>query len=86
MEIVKFMYLEKEIINFEIEKEVMVNATEMGDIFGKKPYDFYHTDSVQNFIKAFCQNDNCRFGDEFSPNGKLIKIIKGDPSMARSFL
>jgi len=76
--IIKYVYLENE-VDFEISKQdVMVNATEMGEIFGKKPYDFYHTETVQNFIKAFCQSDNCRFEDEFTPNGKLVKVLKGN--------
>jgi hypothetical protein len=40
----------------------------------KKPYDFYHTETVQNFIKAFCGNDNLRFQNEFTAKGKLIKV------------
>ncbi len=93
MEIVKFVYQGKQ-VDFEIDKEdVMVNANKMGEIFGKIPYDFYHTENVKNFLKAFHQNDNCRSGDdisgndncsfqnEFTPNGKLIKVLKGDPSV-----
>ena len=33
--------------------------------------------TTKNYIEAFSQTVNSRFGDEFSPNGKLIKVVKG---------
>ena len=77
METVKFVYDDKE-IQFELLKdEVMVNATEMGAVFGKNPFDFYRNDYVKSFIKAFCRYANLRNEDEFSPIGKLVKVVQG---------
>jgi len=86
MEVIKLIYEGKD-VEFQLgNNEVMVNATLLGEMFNKNPYDFYHTKSVQKFIKAFCRYDNCRFGDEFSPAGKLIKVVRGDQSVQGTWM
>lgn len=77
METKKFEFKGKE-VTFETEKgNVMVNATEMAKPFGKEVSGFLKTDNTKRFIEAFCQTEDLPFGDEFSTNGKLIKIQKG---------
>jgi hypothetical protein len=76
-------------IDFEpsiVDGSIMVNATQMAKAFNKDVYQFTRTDNMQKFIKAFCQTAKLRFGDEFSPNGKLIKICKGDPSISGTWM
>jgi hypothetical protein len=47
------------IINFEIDsKNVMVNATQMANIFGKKPDDFLKTEQTEAFINECCKDEN----------------------------
>jgi len=55
----------------------MVNATEMAKIFGKEVSGFLKIDQTEKFIKAYCQTEDLPFENEFSADGKLIKIIKG---------
>lgn len=66
-------------IAFEInaEENVMVNATEMAKVFDKDVYDFIRLERTKAYIEAYCQTGISRFGDEFSPAGKLIKVVKG---------
>jgi hypothetical protein len=63
--------------SFEREKSMMVNATEMAKIFGKDVSEFTRNTGTENFIKALSQTENCRFENEFSPDGVFVKIIKG---------
>lgn len=82
MKIEKFIYEGSE-ISFDItsKEDTMVNATEMAKKFGKDVYGFLRNDDVKNFIDAFCQTENLRFENEFSPAGKLVKVIKGHHSV-----
>jgi hypothetical protein len=46
-------------INFEVsDKNVMVNATEMAAVFGKKPDDFLKTKQTKAFINECCRDEN----------------------------
>lgn len=77
MEEKEFKYNEKT-VSFEIEdKNVMVNATQMANVFGKEPTHFIRNENTKCLIEAFCQTANSQFEDEFSPSGKFVKIIKG---------
>lgn len=49
----------------------------MAKVFNKDVFDFLRMNTTKNYIEAFSQTVNSRFGDEFSPNGKLIKVVKG---------
>jgi hypothetical protein len=60
-----------------INGNVMVNANQMAKIFGKEVSGYLKTDQTENFVKAFCQTEDLPFENEFSPKGKLVKIIKG---------
>lgn len=71
---------------FVIENNVMVNATQMAKAFGKEVYDFLKIDGTKKFVEAFCQTEDIRFGDEYSPNGKVVKIQKGDPSVSGTWM
>lgn len=58
MELINFIYLEKEIA-FEIgQKDIMVNATEMAKIFEKYPKDFLILDSTKAFISSCLKKEN----------------------------
>ena len=66
------------LVEFEPNKnDVMVNATQMAKIFDKDVYQFMRTDSTENFVKAFCQTADLRFENEFTADGKLVKVVKG---------
>lgn len=69
-----------------INGNVMVNATQMAKAFGKDAYDFLKISSTQKFIEAFCQTEDLRFGDEFLPGGKVVKIQKGDKSVSGTWM
>lgn len=71
---------------FVVENNVMVNATQMAKAFGKDVYDFLKINSTQKFIEAYCQTEDIRFGEEFSPTGKVVKIQKGDPSVSGTWM
>ncbi|WP_446788243.1 KilA-N domain-containing protein [Macellibacteroides fermentans] len=62
---------------FASDDNLMINATEMAKVFNKDVFDFLRMNTTKNYIEAFSQTVNSRFGDEFSPNGKLIKVVKG---------
>lgn len=64
-----------------INGNVMVNATQMAKVFNKEVSGFLKTEQTENFIKAFCQTEDLPFENEFSANGKLIKIVKGHHSI-----
>jgi len=77
MEIMKFEY-NGAVVEFEPSRsDLMVNATQMAKIFGKDVYQFLRTDNTENFVKAFCQTADLRFENEFSLDGKLVKVVKG---------
>ena len=58
MESKEFKFKEQT-VNFEIEnKNVMVNATEMAKIFGKKINDFLRLEQTEEFIKECCKDEN----------------------------
>lgn len=75
----KVLNFQKHQIAFDInaDESVMVNATEMAKIFDKDVYDFIRLDRTRAYIDAYCQTGISRFGNEFSPEGKLIKIVRG---------
>lgn len=60
MEIVKFIYNEKE-IEFEPSgtDNVMVNATQMAKVFGKEVFQFTRIDDTKRFIDACQKPQNC---------------------------
>lgn len=66
-------------IAFEInaEENVMVNATEMAKIFKKEVSGFLRLESTKAYIHAYSQTVDLQFGNEFSPEGKLVKVVKG---------
>lgn len=63
--------------DFNSAENVMVNATEMAKVFNKEVSGFLKVDGTKNYINAFCQTEDLPFGNEFTPNGKLIKVVKG---------
>jgi hypothetical protein len=50
---------------------VMVNATEMAKVFGKKPTDFLKTEQTQNFINQLSEVRKINSTD-------LVKVVYGD--------
>lgn len=61
--IIDFLYQETE-IHFLVnpkEKNVMVNATEMAKIFGKRIDNFKNQDSIQKWITRFVERENEKF-------------------------
>ncbi|MCM0717328.1 KilA-N domain-containing protein [Parabacteroides sp. W1-Q-101] len=66
------------VVQFEInDKNVMVNASQMANVFGKEPAHFIRNENTKNLIEAFCQTANSQFENEFSPSGKFVKVVKG---------
>jgi len=65
---------------------VMVNATQMAKIFGKRVNDFLRNESTRNFIYALSQNGNSRFENEFTPKGKYVKMVKGHSNVNGTWL
>lgn len=55
----EFIYQDTE-IHFLLgsEKDVMVNATEMGKLFGKEPKDFLRLDGTKKFIEKLIEKEN----------------------------
>lgn len=75
MELMKFEF-KYHVIEFEPQTDnVMVNATQMAKIFDKEVSGFLKTDSTKNFIEAYSRTEDIPSQNEFSPNGKLIKVI-----------
>jgi hypothetical protein len=69
-EIEKFVYGGSE-IEFDITGEdIMINATEMAKIFGKKTNDFLSNDQTVKFIEALERSGKSRFGSS-------VKVVKG---------
>lgn len=62
MEILHFIY-NKKTIDFEFNKQtdLMVNATQMAKIFGKRIENFTRMETTQNFITECLKNANQRF-------------------------
>lgn len=77
MESKTFQFNGKEIAFEMVGENVVVNATEMAKVFNKDVYDFLRTEGTKSYIEAFCESEKLRFGDEFSPNGKLVKVVRG---------
>ena len=63
--------------DFDSDEKVMVNATEMAKVYKKDVYNFLKQNGTKSYIEAYTQTCNYRFGDEFSPNGKLVKVVRG---------
>lgn len=69
-EIEKFVYGGSE-IEFDLSGgEIMINATEMAKIFGKKTSHFLDNDQTQAFIDVLCESRNSAFD-------KIVKVVKG---------
>ena len=66
-------------ITFEMnsDENVMINATEMAKPFNKASAKFLGLDSTKEYIKAYCQDANLHLENEFTPNGKLVKVVYG---------
>jgi len=78
MQTIKFIYEDQEIDFSPNDNEnIMVNATEMARLFDKEVSGFLKIENTEKFIKALSQTEDLPFENEFSPSGKLIKIIKG---------
>lgn len=71
---------------FIADQNVMVNATQMAKAFGKRTNDFLKIDQTQKFIEVYCSSEDLRLGDEFTPEGKVVKIQKGDPSVRGTWM
>lgn len=73
MKALHFIYRETE-INFLIgnDNDVMINATEMANVFDKKPVHFLRNEQTENFIKTCCTDINFHrvfgYGTKFSIN------------------
>lgn len=66
----KFVY-GGSVIEFDVMgNEIMINATEMAKLFGKKTAHFLENEQTKAFIKALSQSRNSDFG-------KIVKVIKG---------
>lgn len=77
MELMKFEY-NGAIVEFEPKKnDVMVNATQMAKIFEKEVSGFLKTDGTKKFVEAYCQTEDIPLGNEFTPDGKLVKVVHG---------
>ena len=77
MEIMKFEY-NGTAVEFEPKRsDVLVNSTQMAKIFGKESREFLSNQNTVDFIKAYCLTGNFPFDNEFSPSGKLVKVVKG---------
>lgn len=63
--------------NMNSDENVMINATEMAKPFNKAVAKFLGLDNTKEYIKAYCQDANMHLENEFSPNGKLIKVVHG---------
>jgi hypothetical protein len=75
MELMEFEF-KGEVVEFEPKRsDVMVNATQMAKIFGKEVSGFLKTDSTKKFVEAYCGTEDIPPQDEFTPNGKLVKVI-----------
>jgi hypothetical protein len=59
------------------ETKMMVNATEMAKIFDADVFGFLRIDSTEKFVKELSKVENSRFENEFTPNGKFVKVIRG---------
>jgi hypothetical protein len=60
MEVKEFQFNGKT-VNFEVvNKNVMLNATEMANLFGRKPDDFLKTEQTESFINECCKDENYR--------------------------
>jgi hypothetical protein len=58
METKEFRFNES-VVEFEVSnKNVMVNATEMANVFGKKPDDFLKTEPTEAVISECCKDEN----------------------------
>jgi phage anti-repressor protein len=69
-EIERFVFGGSE-VEFDVSGEdIMINATEMGKIFGKKPAHFLENDQTKEFIEALSQSENSDFV-------KIVKTVKG---------
>lgn len=75
----KVLNFEKHQIAFDInaDENVMVNATGMAKAFEKNVSDFLRLDSTKAYIEAYCQTGISHSENEFTPNGKLVKVING---------
>lgn len=86
MEALQVFTYNKQEIEFDLAGgDLMVNATEMAKIFGKKVEDFSRLDKTEDFIQAYLRKVNERYHEEYNIgtgksglNGKSRLISKGD--------
>lgn len=77
METKTFQFNGKEIAFEMVGENVVVNATEMAKVFNKEVSGFLRLDGTKSYIQAFCESEDLHSEDEFTPNGKLIKVVNG---------
>ena len=68
------------VLNFENNRIAFdINAGEnvMAKIFEKDVFGFLRLDSTKAYIQAYCQTADLRSENEFSPEGKLVKVVNG---------
>jgi hypothetical protein len=69
-EIEKFVYGGSE-VEFDLTgSEIMINATEMGKIFGKRSVDFLKIDQTKEFILAISESEDIH-------SEKVVKVVNG---------
>lgn len=75
----KVLNFGKHQIAFDInaDENVMVNATAMAKVFEKNVSDFLRLESTKAYIEAYCQTGISHSEKEFTPDGKLVKVING---------
>jgi hypothetical protein len=76
----EFIYQDTEIhYLFSKEEHVMINATEMANLFGKKPKDFLRTEETQRLIESLCSDENFieifNLGEDVCPRQEREKMI-----------
>lgn len=77
METKTFQFNGKEIAFEMVGENVVVNATEMAKVFNKEVSGFLRLDGTKSYIQTFCESEDLHSEDEFTPNGKLIKVVNG---------
>jgi hypothetical protein len=76
MEILKYEFNSTEVdFEFGNESTVMVNATQVAKIFDREVSGFLKTEQTKSFIEAYCRAENIPSENEFSPLGKLIRVV-----------
>jgi hypothetical protein len=87
MKTLEFIYQETEIhflVN-PLDKNVMVNATEMAKIFNKRPKDFLRLDGTKIFIDALIKSENTNFDVAHLPHQTKYKDVVKTTNKATYF-